>query len=341
MRSESQSIAKLVVNPAAGGGAVGRSWPQLYRGLQKSGIPFDCEFTRAPGDAAGIARLSVWKGYRTIVAIGGDGTVNEVANGILDCGSVDTSLGVMNVGTAHAFALSMGVDREILNWNWLVNHESILIDVGVVQCRKGREVIRRFFVNEASLGLSAEMAWNWERLPKHLGRNISLALRTVSAYGSFVAHRNASVRLNLDGETESMRCACIVVANGRYVADGMRMAPHAEVDDGLFDVITFGDITKAEMLKMKPRLYSGDLVGYPRVKECRAKTAYVESEDRLVVEVDGEIIGESPALFEVLPLSLRVTVPGVESIRRLQADETDVILDSDRHRIVEKLWVDA
>jgi len=92
---------------------------------------------------------------------------------------------------------------------------------------------------------------------------------------------------------------------------------------------------------MKPRLYSGDLVGYPRVKECRAKTAYVESEDRLVVEVDGEIIGESPALFEVLPLSLRVTVPGVESIRRLQADETDVILDSDRHRIVEKLWVDA
>ncbi len=237
---------KFVVNPAAGGGAVARAWPQIFRRLGESGIPLDYEMTKAAGDAMEIARRAVRQGYRIVVAVGGDGTVNEAANGILDSGSTDAALGVVSAGTAHAFASSLGIPHDCRHdWSWLNYPRSVPIDVGVVQCSRGGESIRRYFVNEASLGLPAEMARNWERLPRTLGRGMNLAIRTMSAYGSFVMHRNARTTLQIDGRTISNRCACIVVANGRYIGDGMQLAPHAQIDDGLLDVVTFGDLPKA------------------------------------------------------------------------------------------------
>jgi diacylglycerol kinase (ATP) len=305
-----ESDVKIIVNPAAGGGAVGRGWYRIRRRLAGSGTPADYEFTNGPGDARRIARRSAYEGYRTIVAVGGDGTVNEVANGILESGSTSTAIGVVSAGTAHAFALSMGISQDCsTTWSWLEDYQSVLIDVGSVECRRSGRPVQRFFVNEASLGLSAEMAESWERLPRYLGRSANLTIRAVSAYGCLMAHRNATIRLQTDGATLCTRSACIVVANGRYIADGMKLAPHAEPDDGLLDIVCFGDLVRAEILRMKSRLYAGSPFANPHVRETTAKTVVVESEERLAVEIDGDVIGESPASFRIVPSALRVAVP--------------------------------
>ena len=333
-----ESDIKVIVNPAAGGGAVGRGWSRVRRRLAESGMPFDCEFTNGPGDATRIARRSAYEGYRTVVAVGGDGTVNEVANGILDSGSTRTAMGVVSAGTAHAFALSMGIPQDCSStWSWLEDYQSVLIDVGAVECRRIGRPVRRFFVNEASLGLSAEMAESWERLPRYLGRSMNLAIRAMSAYGSFVMHRNASISLQIDGSTVRTRSACVVVANGRYIADGMQLAPHAKPDDGLLDVVCFGDLVKAQILRMRSMLYVGSHCENPGVTETTAKTLYVESDERLVVEIDGEVIGESPASFRILPLALRVAVPRAAREAGARSGTTTCMVDRDRQSLSERL----
>jgi len=300
--------AKVIVNPVAGSRSVGREWSRISRQLRKAGLLFDYEFTKHTGHAMEIARRSVDGGYHYLIAVGGDGTVNEVANGIL-CSTrpSNTILGIVGVGTAHAFAFSLGIGEDYVNaFSLLAGQGRALIDVGVVQCWSQGQSIKRFFVNEASVGFSAEIVDAWKNLPTRFGHRLNLALRTAVSYKSLATHRNQRLSLRVGNEVESICCCAVVVANGRYLADGMQIAPHAILDDGLLDIVIVGDVTKSEVLKIRPTLYNGSHIRHAKIREKKTTIITIESDEQFLVEADGNILGEGPASFWVIPSALTV-----------------------------------
>jgi YegS/Rv2252/BmrU family lipid kinase len=302
-----ESRTKVIINPAAGGGSIRRRWPQIYAQLRDAGLPFDYEFTRGPGHAIEIARLATDGDYRYLIAVGGDGTINEVANGIL--GSTNSGkaiLGMLSTGTAGSFARSLGIAQDYTSL--LAKRKTLSIDVGVVECRSRGQRLQRFFVNEASVGFGAAIVSAWSRLPKLFGHSINHKLRTITGYSALVAHRNSWIRLYVGDKFENFHGCYVILANGQYFAGEMQIAPHARLDDGLLNLVTIGDVSKSELLRIVPTVYDGSHIGHPKIRERKVTVVTIESDERLLVEADGEIIGEAPASFSVMPSALAVVV---------------------------------
>jgi len=302
------SCAKVIVNPVAGGGSIRRLWPRVCSQLQDTGLSFDHEFTKSPGHAIEIARQAVATGYQYLIAVGGDGTVNEVANGILGSAhSDDTVLGIISTGTACGFARSLGTQCNIAGPSTpLGSQRRTIIDACLVEYQDHGRQLRRFFINEASIGFGAAVVSAWERLPNRFGHTVNCKLRTAAGCAALLTHRNKRVRLRIDNESEDI-CACyLVVANGQYFADGMQVAPHATLDDGLMNLVTIGDVSKPELMRIVPTAYYGSHLRHPKIKERKASTIEVECVERLLIEADGEILGECPAVFRVIPSALTV-----------------------------------
>ncbi len=299
--------AKVIVNPVAGACSTRRKWPRIIRLLKYVGLSFDYEYTEGVGHAVELARAAASNGYRYLIAVGGDGTVNEVANGILSStNSGDTALGVVSTGTGSDFARSVGIPRHYVSaCSFLTSSRRSLIDVGVVEYRSGGQCLRRFFVNVAGVGFDAVVVEATERFPKYFGGTIPYLAglaRTLFYY------KNKAVVLGVDSKVEAKRILSVIVANGGYCGGGMNMAPQASINDGLLDVITVGDIGKFELLKALPRVYNGTHVTHPKVSMGKATHITVESSERILVHADGEFLGEGPASFWLVPAALNLVV---------------------------------
>ncbi len=302
--------AKVIVNPVAGGNSVSKQWPQINKQLCNVGLSFDYEFTSGTGHATELARQATEMGYRCLVVVGGDGTVNEVANGILCSGRAgSTILGIVSAGTACNFARSLGIAQNYVGaCSLLMGKGRAVIDVGVVKCQSNGRPIQRYFVNTADVGLGSEIVDTWQHLPNHLGRSINYRLRTVQGLSYFFKHRNTFIKLHEGDKVETIFSCDIIIANGQYFGNGMKIAPHAKLNDGLLDVVIVRDVGRFALLKMWPTLYSGSHIRNPKIKEVKTTDITIESEDELFVEADGLILGETPASFWVIPSALTVVV---------------------------------
>ena len=299
--------AKVIVNPAAGARSTLRKWPRISRLLKHIGFSFDYEYTEGVGHAIELAITAVSNGYPCLVAVGGDGTVNEVANGILhSTGAGSTALGIVSTGTGSDFARSVGIPRHYLNaCSCLTSLERSLIDVGVVEYKSQGQTQRRFFVNSAGIGFDAAVVEATERLPKYFGGTVPYVaglLRT------FLGYRNQPVVLRLDDKVEATPILSVVVSNGGYFGGGMHVAPEASLSDSLLDVVTIGDIGKFDLLKSLPMVYKGTHGRHPKVSMEKASRITVESSERVLVHADGELLGEGPASFHLMPAALSIVV---------------------------------
>jgi len=276
--------------------------------LRKVGLSFEFEFTRKAGHAAEIAARAIDEGQGLLVAVGGDGTVSEVANAILRSGkAAELTLAIVPAGTAHALVYSLGISEDCVQaCSRLACGRKIQIDVGVVSCRSQGHQVERFFVNEASTGLSAEIVDSWRTLPTQSGRSANLPLRTLAGLRAAASHQNRVVKLRVGDNTESTCVCSVFIANGRYCADKMLIAPHASLDDGFLDVIIAADVSKAELLRMRPSLYDGTHLRHAKMSEKKVTEITVEAEEPLLVEADGDVIGQTPASFRILPRALNV-----------------------------------
>ena len=304
------SYATVIVNPMAGGHSASKEWPKMMEQLRKAGLSFEFEFTRKPGHAAEIAARAVGEGRRLLVAVGGDGTVSDVANAMLRSGKAeDLTLAIIPAGTAHALVYSLGISEDYVQvCSRLAVARKTQIDVGVVSCQSQGHQVERFFVNEASLGLPAEIVDSWRTLPAKSGRGANLPLRTLAGLRAAASHQNRIVRLRLDGNAESSYVCSVFIANGRYCADKMLVAPHASLDDGFLDVIVAADVSKTELLKLRTALYDGTHLRHAKIREKQATEIEVEADEALLVEADGDVVGQTPASFRVLPRALNVLV---------------------------------
>jgi YegS/Rv2252/BmrU family lipid kinase len=302
----STTYAKVIVNPAAGAGKSGRLWPEIMSHFKGNGFRFDHHMTEAPGHAAELAREAAKQGYELVVAVGGDGTIHEIVNGLYASGSLgDALLGIVSTGTGSDYIRTVGLSR-----NYKVACQSFIspkiraVDLGKVEYRKNGKTLERLFVNFAGAGFDAEIARRTQqtKLISPLVSYLTAALTTL------VTYKNKDVLLKLDG-VESIRKVCTVIMNnGRYGGGGMFTAPNAELSDGLFDVLIVGDISKPDFLVSLPRLYKGTHLTHRKVTMKQAKEIEIESRKKMSLQADGELLGELPARISVMPSALKIII---------------------------------
>ena len=299
--------AKVIVNPVAGANATYRKWPKISSLLHHIGLPFEFQYTEGVGHAIELAREAVNNGCRFLVAVGGDGTVHEVANGILLSKELnEATIGIISTGTGGDFIRSAGIDRDYIKaCSSLTGTRRRLIDVGVVEYHKDGQGHRRFFINSSGVGFDAAVAETSNRLPKFLGGTIPYIIGLLK---SLAGYKNKPVTISMGDKIESKRILSVVVANGRYFGGGMRVAPLADIDDGLLDVITVGDMGKLELLKAFPTIYKGTHIHHPKVEMEKTTQVRIESTEKFLVHADGEFLGEGPVSFELIPSALSIAV---------------------------------
>ncbi len=313
-----------IVNPISGGGRARKVWPAIAERMRSNGIRLHQHETSGIGDATEIARRIVSEGVRDIVVVGGDGTLNEVVNGIIgedDVSSADVVLSIVPCGTGRDFARSLGIRDpehavEIISSGMVKS-----VDVGSITYSRAGEMTRRYFVNVADVGLGAETAAWMNRSSKRLGGFLGYlvaASRTILVFSG----RPARVTID-DVVVHDGPVGMVVLANGKYFAGGMLIAPTASLCDGKFDIFVLDDVPKRTLLlSLLPRVYRGKHVGHPAVHHYQGANVEIFSNEQLPFEVDGEQPGSTNIQAWVRRGSLKVRAPlSAEAMEKPQFDQ--------------------
>lgn len=314
------SLPLVIVNPASAGGATGEGWARAASSLRTHFGAFACALTKGAGDARLIAAREARAGRRLIIACGGDGTISEVACGILESGA-GAELGILPSGTGGDFRRTLKMPTTAAGASRaLRDGRTVEIDAGRVEFRRGTgETETRFFLNVASCGMGGEVIRRVSeagagslvtRGAGVLGGRASYALASARAALSFAKPR---LRVSLDDKPERQIVVTnLCIANARYFGGGMKIAPAAKLADGLFDVVAVGDMDALTIFTNAYKLYLGTHLDMTQVSHARARRIAVgaaDADEKVLLEVDGELIGTLPAIFEILPRALKVRVP--------------------------------
>jgi diacylglycerol kinase (ATP) len=309
----------FVVNPSAGGGKTGATFSELRRVIEGAIGEIDVAFTERPRHAVQIAREAAEAGKRTVVAVGGDGSISEVANGLMLAreAGCEARLGVLGQGTGGDFRRTLGIEHRLDRYCQVLKAgETRRVDIGRFSyVDHDGEPAQAFFINILSVGLSGVVDRYVARTSKALGG--SAAYFIASARGLLEsAIGRVACSFTQGGETreEELASRTIAICNGRYFGGGMEVAPMAEPDDGCFEVIDLGDAPKLSFALSSSRIYTGDHLKNPRVKHFRADRATLklrneEVAERFLLDVDGEPLGRLPLEVELLPGALEVLAP--------------------------------
>lgn len=285
---------------------------RIASALDARRIPFEFENIEEPGAATALARAALGRGDRFLVAVGGDALVHHVANGLFSDGrAVDPEavLGVVplageddpTLDFARTFGLPEDPARAVAHLDGEGLYE---IDAGVVRFvgSEGSEAARHF-VNVSQAGLGGEVLARSARLPRALGR----FRRFLGFWASLATFRPARVMLSGDRRTWEGSVHNIVVANGQYNADGVKISPRSWPGDGYLDVLVMTG-PRSDAFTILPRAYRGEHLPHRNIVEYRCRRLSIESDRPMQIEADGQVLGTTPAIFEVIPQSLRLKV---------------------------------
>jgi diacylglycerol kinase (ATP) len=297
----------FVVNPAAGHGRGGARWEKA-RALAAGLWPESrAAFTEGPGHGRALAREAALNGVELIVAAGGDGTLGEVVDGYLSVPEDArrlTTLATFPAGSGCDFARHAGVPREPRAWAAaMASAKRTRVDAATAVFRDGGGAPRvRHFLNVAALGLAGDVAVGVHKRGKPLGGTLTYLLEGLRAV-AFARPRR--IRLIVDGREEAPADYHLVAAaNTSTIGGGMKLAPGADMEDGVLDLLTVGPLSRMELLKLMPRVYAGGHVGAPGVVLRRARRVEVHADEPLPLNLDGDLDGATPAVFEALPKAL-------------------------------------
>lgn len=302
----------IIVNPSSGNGAAGDAWYDFATEVSMRGYSFEVRFTEGRGDATRFAREYAERKVETVVAVGGDGTVNEVINGMMANGgpiSPDTRLAIASAGTGKDLVRTLGTRSFRQMLDALDAGQVVPIDLGhltFVDSDTG-EQSSRYFVNVADIGLGADVARRIESAPsgKAFGGMVSYLVQAVKTIRVF---KGKEIHLELDGKSAFEGTVQMVVfCNGAFFAGGMRIAPLASLRDGLLDILVLEEVSRRALLtSLLPRVYLGRHIGQNGVHHFKAQRASIETPEPFMVELDGELPGVSPVTVTVVPEALNV-----------------------------------
>jgi diacylglycerol kinase (ATP) len=289
----------VVVNPTAGKGRAVHVWRQAQTALDGD---YRCVMTEHPGHARELAAGAARDGFLRVIAVGGDGTISEVANGLAN---TSTELAIIPAGTGDDCAHNLGIPGNPRAAARLsLSGVARPIDLGEIQTSDGT----RYFLNIAGLGFDAEAVWRVNHLPSWLalGGTLPYVLGVFQTLGSYWS---PPIRLSVGQRTLEKPVFVVAVANGASYAGGMRIAPDALVDDGLLDVCVVGALRRRQVLGLLPKMYLGGHRNHPAVEFWRCTELRAESPAHVRCQADGELVGALPATFKIHPGGLRCVTP--------------------------------
>jgi YegS/Rv2252/BmrU family lipid kinase len=297
-------------------GSLGKRWPELSNIVRRELGSFEEAFTKGPNDATRLTREALEDGVELVVAIGGDGTVNEVANGFFDEGkpvAPSAAMGLLPFGTGGDFRKSLHIPKDMAQSAAILSRGKVQsIDIGNLNfTARGGGQGQRVFANITSFGMSGEVDEQVNAASKRLGGRVTFMLATLKVSVSFKAKR---VRLVFDDEDDKAiesTISTVAVANGRYFGGGMMVAPNADLTDGKFDVVALEEMGLGKSILFSRHIYKGSHLNLDSVSSRRAKKVYAESIDgqEVLLDMDGEVPGTLPATFAIMPEALRFIVP--------------------------------
>ncbi len=309
----SSVLTHTVVNPNSSGGRTRANWPAIEGKLRDALGEVETSFTESPLDAIRLTREALKRGAERIIAVGGDGTMNEVVNGFMENDRAinpDASLGLLVSATGGDFRRTFDLPDDLEGQiDRLAKGQIRRIDIGRMTCQAlaGDEVIR-YFDNIGSFGLSgaADIAVNALTIAKKI-----LPGKFAFQWGIFkalVRYRNQAVRIRVDDSLDQVfNVSTAAVCNGRFFGGGMMVAPEAIPDDGLFDIVIMADLTLGEQIKDSGKIYTGEHMESEKVTFVRGRRLIATAEPGVgdvLIDLDGETPGRLPATFEIVPQAL-------------------------------------
>ncbi len=298
----------FIINPQAGNGSTGRSWPGLAPYARKRLGAFQPLVTKRPGDAFSCSRRAVEAGVERLICMGGDGTLNEVINGIMAASDKHAPpiLGFVPNGTGCDLVRTLSIPREVKAAVDLIAANQIrFLDIGrLTFAGPGKRTVHRYFHNITSFGIGGEVDARVNRTTKAFGPFLSFMWATLI---SVLSYDKKQVRLRTEsGVDQTVRVWNVAIANGQFHGGGMWVAPEARVDDGRFHITVIGDLSLAAVCRNLPRLYNGRIGRIAQVSMMTATRIQAESAEKVLLDVDGEQPGRLPLTAEIVPRALRI-----------------------------------
>lgn len=298
----------VIVNPNAGNGKGRKDWELISSGLRNHGLLWSEHFTEKKGHAIILSQEAIAAGYRKIICVGGDGTLNETVNGVFNqkiCPTTEITLGLIPVGTGNDWGRMFGIP---LNYEGAIqiirDGKTMLHDIGKVGYFNGENKGERYFINIAGVGFESVVVRR-TNVQKDAGKSG----KTIYFYNllmSLLSYKNTKTEIVIDGKKTEADVFSLNVGNGRYCGGGMQQTPFALPDDGVLDVTVIKGIGKLEIILNLKILYNGKILNHPKVAGYKCKNVAVRSDSVLYVEADGESLGQAPAEFSIIPSGINI-----------------------------------
>jgi len=306
----------VIVNPASARGHTRQRWGHIEALLRQHTNQIEIAWTQAPGHAIELARAAAARRVGTVVCVGGDGTVNDVVNGLMQIGTPNDAhsrpqLALIPQGTGTDFARSIGLHKQLPKAVHVDAHgQAKCIDIGHIRCsaHANTPATRQFFINVAGLGFDAEGVQLLAKKGKRAGTiaYFTMVLELLRTY----KNKALTVKVHAPNQMHTLtgNFNSVIAGNARYFGGGMKVAPNADHSDGLFDVIVVGDITPVAFMSQFVQIYRGTHLNHPKVQFYRAHAIEVHAQEGhdALIEAEGELFGAAPAHISILPAALRV-----------------------------------
>lgn len=301
----------FIVNPAAGHGRGAARWKSSASRVLSEHPGSQARLTSRPGEASALARLGLAEGFEAVVAVGGDGTLGEAADGYLSSPEslkARAALGTWPVGSGCDFARHFGIQGGLDEMSALLARPRVRrLDAGRVEFEGPRGRESRFFMNVAALGLAGEVALRVSSGGKPWGGTVSYL---ISSLACLLKAEAKPLELVADGERQSLaRYHLVALANTSTTGGGMRIAPQADPEDGKLDLVAVGNLSRWGLLRRFPLIYTGGHLGSPGVSHALVRRLEARSDAKVYLNIDGEAVGTLPAVFEVLPAAVSFLCP--------------------------------
>lgn len=301
----------VIINPNAGNGKAQKKWrDQLMQAFQQGSIIFEYAYTKAQNHATELAQNAIKQGYRRLIGIGGDGTFNEIVNGVATQNyalSTDITLCFLPAGTGNDWVKTFNIPTKTEQIvQMLQKHKTYLHDIGKVVYQHAAQKKERFFLNVAGTGFDAYIGQKMENKAKWLGK-ITYMYELLSG---LVGYKNIEMGIKNSANTLKTKVFSINVSICQYFGSGMKIAPTAVPNDGLLDVTLIENFTKMDAISQLKNLYDGSFVKHPKISTYKTQAVEIKTSQIIYLQLDGEMLNTQTncVQFEVMPLGLKVVV---------------------------------
>jgi len=298
----------VIINPNAGNGKGKKEWKSISELLKNAELSFTEKFTERKGHAIELAKEGMSSGFRKILTIGGDGTLNEVVNGIFlnkICSPHEITLALIPVGTGNDWGRMLGIPLDHEKAVKIIGENKVMLhDIGLMSYYEGKDVKQRYFINIAGLGFESVVVRR-TNIQKDKGYG-GKAIYFYNLLMSLISYKNTRAEIDIDGEKFSSKIFSINVGNGRYCGGGMRQTPGALPDDGILDVTIIKEIGKFEIIRNLKILYDGSILSHPKIDGYKCRRIKVSSDSVIYTEADGETLGHTPVEFSIIPSAIKI-----------------------------------